>query len=746
MGSLGIGLGVGLLVPAALLACRHGLRQPPGAARSLGAVVLAWAWITAGAELLGGLGLLARWPLVAWSAGGLAVAAALRFARPGPADPVLARPKAGPGAAATIAVGLLIWASLRLGLTALLFPVKVVSDGPIYHLYFAARWWKAGRIFPVPSPFGEVGATYFWANGELWYAWLMTLWGGDAWARLGQVPFYGVAIAAAHALARRAGTSAGSATIASACFASAQPLLLFAFEPNVDALFIAGYLLACYFFLRYAAGDDGWASLALGALAAGLGMGTKPTGIVFFPPLIALAAVPILTRAMPRRAKLGHLATLVILPATMAGFWPARNAWLTGNPLYPLRVEILGRAWLRGWFGPDAMTRSLYYIPVSDWRSLIDILLAVLDPRMVPLWAFALLGGWAIGRRDRASTRLALGCTVLAAADLALYWLVIPYRTQQRFMLQALGLAVVPLAMALDRAAWVRWAAVAALALHLLTPQVWPIAATEREIPWDLNPRSPNVMPSVLILPLDAATLRDQLDRPTSRAALETVALLGLGAFPVAWLWLRPGGPRGLRRAAVAVAATTGLALVGAARLGEIGRVTFPGFADFYGGWTELELRSPPSGVRVAYAGTNLPYYLMGGGLRNDVRYVNVDGHPGWLMHDYHARAAAVGQPETWPDPFPNWDRLRPDYDAWLANLRAEGVDLLVVTRVNPSVARHDIADRDLFTIERGWAESHPEAFAPVYGVGPPDPKFRIYRLLPGNSAASSTDRAARSH
>ena len=43
----------------------------------------------------------------------------------------------------------------------LLLAVKVVSDGPIYHLYFAARWWKAGRLILVAAPFGENAATYF---------------------------------------------------------------------------------------------------------------------------------------------------------------------------------------------------------------------------------------------------------------------------------------------------------------------------------------------------------------------------------------------------------------------------------------------------------------------------------------------------------------------------------------------------------------------------------------------------------
>ncbi len=747
MGWIWTSIAVGMLALGSFGVARRGFRLPAGSPRWLGSVVLGWAWMTLGVEGLGGLGLLGAGPLVGWSAAGLGIAALLRVVRPGPADPPTGRPGPAPGFAATVALGLVLWGAIRLGLYSALFPVKVVSDGPIYHLYLAARWWKAGRLFPVATPFGEVGATYFWANGEAWFAWLMTLMGGDALARLGQVPFLVAAAGAAYAMSRRLGAGASSALIATAWFASVAPLLLYTFEPNVDIIFLAGYLLASYFFLRYSMGDDGAGSLALGALAAGLGMGTKPTGLVFFPPLIALMAAFVGFRGgMTPRRRAGHLALLVALPAVTAGYWPIRNALLTGNPLYPLRVEAFGRTWLAGWFGPEAMTRSPYYLAVGRWGSLADILLAVLDPRMVPLWLAALAGAWAIGRRDREGSGRVWVLSALAVANLALYWLVIPYRTQQRFMLQAMGLASVPLALTIDRSRWLRAAATGLLALHMLTPQVWPIAATEAEVPWDRDAQIPNVMPAATDVPPDLATLRTRLGRPESAAGLRLTLVLGLGAFPVAWLWTRPGRASGPRRWAAAVAATAGLAAAGAACLGGPSRLPVPVFPDYFAAWMELELRSGPGGVRLAYAGIKIPYYLLGGRLQNEVRYINVDAHRDWLMHDYHRAAPGRGLPETWDNPFPGWDRLRPDYRAWLANLRAEAIQILVVARVNPAEGPHNVADREWFPIERAWADAHPEAFEPIYGVDPRDPKIRLYRVLPENPAAGPTDRRPRSH
>lgn len=161
----------------------------------------------------------------------------------------------------------------------------------------------------------------------------------------------------------------------------------------------------------------------------------------------------------------------------------------------------------------------------------------------------------------------------------------------------------------------------------------------------------------------------------------------------------------------------------------------YPVFPEYYRGWLAFDARCGPKGARVAYAGTDLPFYLMGVGLRNDVRYVNVDRHPDWLLHDYQREAIASGVgPETWNHPRPGWDRVHPDYDSWLANLRSRGIQLLVVTRANPAEGPHNIADPQGFPIERGWADGHPESFETLYGASEGDPQFRLYRLKPPQS------------
>ena len=735
MGVAGLILGFSPLVGAAWLLAKHGFRVEPGLPRVLAVSILAWGWVTVGMEILGNLGRLDPTSLVGWSVAGLVICGVVAGLRPAGSTLGTASTLAPEttGLTATLATALAAWACLRLGLISYWQPVKVVSDGPIYHLYMAARWWKAGRLFLVPTPFGEQAAPYFWANGELWYAWLLTLGRGDAVAKLGQVPFLALGGLAVEAIARHLDVRATAARLAAIWFVTITPELVFAFEPNVDSILLAGYLVGAYFWLRALTAPDErrvvW--LILGSLAAGLGMGTKPTGIVFFPPLLALVLVESGWRRRGwRRFGLEGLASIV--PAlAMMGHWPIRNAWLTGNPLYPMHLAVGGKVWLAGWFGPDAMRRSFFYVPLLDWRAGIDIILTVIDPRELPLWLAAAVGVWAIQSRRPENRpnpdRWIWGFAAIGLFNLAAYWLVIPYRTQQRFAFPAMAMLAIPLARLFDRAGWLRVVGVVLLASHLLTPQPWPFGATEKQIPWDLKAAIPNAVPAALDWPLTILDLASELARPRYRAT----AILGFGVLGVAvcaalarrglrWIW------RGVALAWITPALIAASVWTGAGQ-----GIAFPYFPEYMVGWAELEARTSRQGARIAYAGHKIPYYLMGSKLQNDVQYVNIDAHRDWLPHDYHRNAPNVGEPITWPNPFPAWGRLQPDYDAWLANLRAERIDLLIVTRVNIEEGVENVADADRFSIERVWAEAHPESFRPIYGVAQNDLQFRIFQVLP---------------
>ncbi len=733
LASISLGFGCHLIA-------RRALAMPRGLPAILASGVLFWASCTLALLLLSPWGAISLPAIVGLGLAGPAVGLWLPRRRH---ETEAVHDSAGWDAAAIMSVGLFLTAFVPMAFQSLLLAVKVVSDGPIYHLYFAARWWKAGRLILVAAPFGENAATYFPANGDLWFTWLITAWGGDRLARIGQLPFLSLAALAAYGLARSAGAGRSASTIATCWFASSTPLLVFSFTPNVDSIFIAGLLLAGYFLQRFALNLEPNASLVLGALAAGLALGTKAVGVVFTPPLLVLGLILIGRSGGTARRRIEQSLVVTLVPLVTGGYWFFHNAWLTGNPLYPLQVSLLGKIVLVGWYGPEAMRLSPYYIPVSEWRALGDILLAALDPRLVPVWLLAIMTAVfsATSREnDGARKRLTAAFAVLAVANIALYWVFIPYRTQQRFMLQALGFAVPPLAVLIDRGGWSRGLAALLLGAHLLTPQSWPFAGGDSAIPWDLTPMIPNAVdaPIPLVTRLERAMDRDPAKR--SATGLVLLAATGLAAVLAAWgVSVRRG-----RRPGAVIAWSLVLGVVGGADLGlnsYDSRIRFyPPFLDFYRGWIHFDHWCGPRGARVAYAGTNLPYYLLGEGLRNELRYININDRREFLLHDYHREAQARGE-GTWPNSRPGWDRMNADYGAWIGNLEAERIQLLVVTRVNTSEGAHNVADAQGFPIERVWADGHPDRFEPLHGAEEGDPWFRLYRFrgMGGARAASKS-------
>src|SRR5262249_53334630 len=136
VGSLATLSWAGMLGLGGWWASGHGFREPDGLPRSLGAAVVAWAWATIGAPVLGLSGALGRGPLLAWAAAGLALGGLVRvLAPPSPGGPESrGEPLDG---SATVALALTLWTIVLVGIPTWLQPERTISDGPIYHLSFA---------------------------------------------------------------------------------------------------------------------------------------------------------------------------------------------------------------------------------------------------------------------------------------------------------------------------------------------------------------------------------------------------------------------------------------------------------------------------------------------------------------------------------------------------------------------------------------------------------------------------------
>ena len=604
------------------------------------------------------------------------------------------------------------WAALAFLLRGFVFPVETVSDGPIYHLFFAIRWWKSGHMQLVPTPFGELAATYFPANGDVWLCWLVVGSGSELPAKVGQWPFLLLGAAAIYGLGRLVGAGRSAAIFPAALWTSVPAVLAFSPVANVDLIFTAFYLIAVYFLLEY------WRecrteTLALAALACGVAIGTKAVGLVLVVPVVLFALVA----AIRGHNRVRHVGLLVGCLALPCAYWFARNVYWTGNPLYPLHVGLFEHTLLTGWYDRQAMRNSAYHLSPADWRALVDRFTAVVDLRLAWLWPVALLGGLAVVfiRSPKHHERwAAIGLSGLALVLFVVYWFVIPYNTQERFLLPALGMGLVPLALLVKDRWWFQAALVGLLAWHLLGPQ------------WQTQLLLNGSTRGAVLLPWDGGRL--------SGGAAGFGLALPLSLL-VGWIVFESTGRARWLLSGAVVAAGCSMAVWPAVSVlrqrPELRFYPITHFApNLFPAWLALEKESGPEGSRVAYTGTNLPYYLFGQGLRNEVHYVNVNGPADWLLQDYYEARLRAGRTELSSDPWPEWYRENPDYEAWLENLRRAGIEYLFVARENRHGKRDVPPGLPPFPIERRWAGAHPEVFSPIpLQSGPADSWVALYRV-----------------
>jgi hypothetical protein len=625
--------------------------------------------------------------------------------------------------ASVLIAGFAVWAGLDGLVYGLFTPVLVDSDAPIYHLPFAIHWAKVGRLDLVSTPFGEEGAPYFPANGDLWLTWLALTSRFAAVIKIGQWLFLPVGGLALYAIARQSNSPPECAVIGAGIWCSMPLVLRQSSVANVDLIWTAFYFIALFFVMRYREasrrGVHDRRDLSLAALSLGIVLGSKSVGLVFallvICPLIWWTWVNSGSRAahliadsarrtpdksikdddrrssLSRRIRsLGLLLISILLPS---GFWYARNMWMTGNPLYPLDLSWFDHRILVGWYGTDAMRETAYHIRVYDWPLLGRRLVYTAGPFLLGLWFTCTIAGvlatiWTIGKETNNAVRL---MSVLALLHVGIFWFVLPYNTQERFLLPALGIGLVPLSQWVSRWPWLVWPLGLAFAGHI----------------------------SVALF--GGAISMDDVSFRT----LRTLAQIGSGWRGMAFVGslVVAGTLAQERRWFGWIAASAAIAIGGAVYAAPLAsffsrnpeRCFYPevGFgAQMLPAWQIVERQSRPARARIAYAGGNLPYYLLGSDYRNDAVYVNINRHRDWLPHDYHRARCLAGKSDTAAIPWPQWYREEADYQAWLDNLRAEQINLLFVSRTNLHGRLHTRHDGlPPFPIERTWADAHPEDF-----------------------------------
>jgi hypothetical protein len=336
-----VGVVVAMSIAAALVVGAVSLRRLvvpawDGALARLVELVVGSALLVTVVELLGSVGALHRWTVVAVSV--LAAAVAWALARrhgvvtPSSSGRGRRRPDILPGVvlAAMAPFVLAPWVrqvadAVRLGM--------LEYDTLWYHLPFAARFVQDGWIIR-PHHVGNPPDAFLPATSELFHAVGMLAFATDVVSPFLNLGWAGVFVLAAWCVGRPLGAEV--ATTAAAAVVLVLPVMV-ASQAGSAQSDIAGLALLTAAVAFVAAEPDNARAAGLAGVATGLSIGTKLT---FVAPAVALA-VGAVVLARPGRRRPVAIAWAAGLVATGA-YWYVRNLAYTGTPLPWFGLDLPG--------------------------------------------------------------------------------------------------------------------------------------------------------------------------------------------------------------------------------------------------------------------------------------------------------------------------------------------------------------------------------------------------------------------
>jgi hypothetical protein len=567
-------------------------------------------------------------------------------------------------------------------------------DDPSYHFTTVATWVQHEDLRTPLFNYGDPSPAFYPLGSEL-VAWsLVAPLGDDFLARWLQLPYLAALLVAAAAVGRRVGLGTAAASLSALLLLTVHRLFPVLFLSGGNDLVYAAYLVAAVDALlalgrRRSAGH----ALYLGT-ALGLAFGTKYLALVQgLPLLVAVLVLPLLAGrkngAGVAATGVGrsHAAALALTGVAMAvtgGYTYLRNLVTTGNPVFPLPLD-LGPLHLPGWHEVTlAVRRHLPIFALDPWH-----FLAVDGTLWGPLFRFtllpaALLAPWVPVWRLRPGWRLRAFVLTLPALHFAGFVERVHDHRDVRYLFAAAALAAVAFGV-LAEAARQRHPRLAAVARGAPVLAAFPFF-----VPGDgmaLLPRA-LLATALIVCGATCALAGGAALRRPARALRRTGRRLARWAPTLVGLLRRPVVPCALGALVLvlAVAPTAG---------------RYPAHALAADPVTAELARRAPSGAAVAVVGGNRPYSLFGPRFENWVEIVPVSGPPERRHYTWGGDGERPARHGT--------------ADTWLANLRAVGVGHVVIDK-GPEPVR-----------ERAWIAARRDQFRLLLVHGDRE----LWQLLP---------------
>ncbi|MBW3652291.1 MAG: glycosyltransferase family 39 protein [Actinobacteria bacterium] len=430
------------VVAAAALVVRRRLRHLDALETSLASIVVGTA-VLIGVHLLPlMLGVLARGTVIAAAALAVGLAALVR-----PAGEAPAHADGGPRAAAP-ASSRASWAMAALagGFTAAAALAnlarwggdEVIGDDPTsFHLPGIGRWIQDGTLWQIDQFVPLLAQGYYPNNGDVVLLSTILPWHNDFLVRLPAVFFLATTAVATFAVARELRASHAASLLAAAAVVS-LPVVGYVTIPRAlpDAIMWTTFACGALFLLRHAR-TGGRSDLVLAGVALGIAAGTKWYGVSSVPVALAVwvAARALAARraGAPGRGATAGVLRDGVLVGTLAFLgmlvWLVRNLALSGNPVFPLNVELLG---VSIFDAPRDVIRDEVGFSIADYAGRPDVLAKVAIKVLEGLGGAPVLGAIgivaavALARRGGRAREPRVLVLAVAAVALALLYTLTP--------------------------------------------------------------------------------------------------------------------------------------------------------------------------------------------------------------------------------------------------------------------------------------------------------------------------------
>lgn len=223
-------------------------------------------------------------------------------------------------------------------------------DNLSYHFAFPVEWLKSGNLSIAATICDDPSPPYYPINGSLFFLWFMLPLKNVFLADLGQVPFFVLAFLSVFGISRRLKLPVEHSFYAASLFIITPNVFKQLGIAYVDVMFAALFLSAVYFLAGFA-NNRSFKDLFLWALTFGLFCGVKTSAIVYgiLPALFFIFILCCMAGARETRFKaLVFLLTFAAVVMISGGFSYVRNAALTGNPIFPAHIKLLGHTIFKG--------------------------------------------------------------------------------------------------------------------------------------------------------------------------------------------------------------------------------------------------------------------------------------------------------------------------------------------------------------------------------------------------------------